>query len=451
MNHRLQHQRDEILELLASRDFFSLKHFLSEMEPADLADLLEDVPPARRVLLFRLLAKDLAIDVFEFMEGAEREELLKHVTDAEVAEIINEMSDDDRTELFDELPAKTVKKLLRHLSPEERKLANSLLNYPEDSAGRIMTPEYIDLKVSMTVEDAVQRIRRDARKKETIYTCFVVDAQRHLLGVVSLEDLILAEQHTQVESIMNADPVSVATTLDQEHLAKVMSRYDLQAVPVVDKENRLVGIVTFDDILDVVEEEATEDFQRMAGIQPTEESYLDTGLFSLARKRFMWLLICIVTEAMTSTVLKNYSLAMERVVALTFFIPLLIGTGGNAGTQSATLFIRSMTLGDIQSQDLGRVFLRETVTGLLLGGALALLGVGRALMLGTGMGVAITVALALVAVVLIGNLAGVALPIIAKAIKVDPAIMSGPFITTVVDVLGLIVYFEIARRVLVLG
>lgn len=451
MNHRLQHQRQEILILLKERDFVSLKRVLSEMEPPDLADLLEEFSPARRVLIFRLLPKDLAIDVFEFMEGAEREELLNHVTDAEVSEIINEMSDDDRTELFDELPAKTVKKLLRHLSPEERKLANSLLNYPEDSAGRIMTPEYIDLKVSMTVEDAVQRIRRDARKKETIYTCFIVDAQRHLLGVVSLEDLILAEQHTQVESIMDDDPVSVGTTLDQEHLAQVMSRYDLQAVPVVDKEHRLVGIVTFDDILDIVEEEATEDFQKMAGIQPTEDSYLDTGLFSLARKRFMWLVICIVTEAMTSTVLKKYSIAMESVVALTFFIPLLIGTGGNAGTQSATLFIRSMTLGDVQPRDMGRIFLRETITGLLLGGALAVLGMGRALVLGTGMGVAITVALALVAVVLIGNLAGVALPIIAKAIKVDPAIMSGPFITTVVDVLGLIVYFEIARHVLALG
>lgn len=451
MDNRLQMQCQEILELLARKDFFALKSLLSEMEPADLADLLEDVTPPRRVLLFRLLAKDQAIEVFEFMEGTEREELLNHVTDAEVAEIINEMSDDDRTELFDELPAKTVKKLLRHLNPDERKLANSLLNYPEDSAGRIMTPEYVDLKVGMTVEQAVQRIRQEARKKETIYTCFVVDAQRHLLGVVELEDLILAEQSTEVGSIMDDDPVSVTTLVDQEHLAQILSRYDLQALPVVDSENRLVGIVTFDDILDVVEEEATEDFQKMAGIQPTEDSYLETGVFSLAKKRFMWLVICIVTEAMTSTVLKNYSIAMESVVALTFFIPLLIGTGGNAGTQSATLFIRSMTLGDIHFRDIGRVFARETLTGVMLGVALSVLAVARALMLGTGMGVAITVALALVAVVLIGNLAGVLLPIIAKAIKVDPAIMSGPFITTVVDVLGLIVYFEIARAVLGVG
>ncbi len=451
MHHRLEDQRREILELLAAKDFFTLKAVLSEMEPADLADLLEDVFPPRRVLLFRLLAKDQAIEVFEFMEGMEREELLNHVTDAEVAEIINEMSDDDRTELFDELPAKTVKKLLRHLNPQERTLANKLLNYPDDSAGRIMTPEYIDLKVSMTVEEALKRIRQEARAKETIYTCFVVDAQRHLIGVVELEDLILAEQSTEVGALMNDDPISVTTLVDQEHLAQILSRYDLQAVPVVDREKRLVGIVTFDDILDVVEEEATEDFQRMAGIQPTEDSYLDTGIFSLARKRFMWLVICIVTEAMTSTVLKNYSIAMENVVALTFFIPLLIGTGGNAGTQSATLFIRSMTLGHVQLKDMGIIFGRETLTGILLGVALAVLGVGRALMLGTGMGVAITVALALVAVVLIGNLSGVVLPIIAKAIKVDPAIMSGPFITTVVDVLGLIVYFEIARAVLGIG
>jgi len=358
------------------------------------------------------------------------------------------MSDDDRTALFDELPAKTVKKLLRHLSPEERQIANSLLNYKPFSAGRIMTPEFIDLKASMTAQEAIQHIRKEARNKETIYTCFVTDNERHLLGVVELEDLILANPETPVSVLMEDDPVYVTTDTDQEECAQIMSKYDLHALPVVDREKRLVGIVTFDDVLDVVEEEATEDFEKMAGIQPVEDTYLNTGILALSRKRFLWLLICILTEALTSSVLKNYSIALERVVALSFFIPLLIGTGGNAGTQSATLVIRGMTLGEIEWKNVGYIFAREILTGLLLGGALSLLAVGRAYMLGTGTGVALTVALALIAVVLIGNLAGALLPFVARLLRIDPAVMSGPFITTIVDVLGLIVYFEIAKRVL---
>lgn len=439
----------DIQDLLAAKNYRKLKEILSSVEAADIADLLYEFEPPTRVLLFRLLPKDLAIYVFELMEGAEREELLAHSTDEEVALLIEEMSDDDRTALFDELPAKTVKKLLQKLSPSERKLANTLLNYPEDSAGRIMTPEYIDLKEEMTAEGTLERIRRNARSKETIYTCFVVDAFRHIKGVVELEDLILAEPNTQVKSLMD-EPIFVHTGTDQEEVAQLMSRYDMQAIPVVDSEERLVGIVTFDDVLDIVEEEATEDFERMAGIQPVEESYMDANMFTVARKRFMWLLICILTETITSTVLKNYSFAIQSVVALTFFIPLLIGTGGNAGTQAATLVIRGMTLGEIEWKDIGKIIFRETLTGLILGCALAVFGIARAYMLGTGPGVAITVALAIIAVVLLGNLAGAFLPVVARFFKLDPAIMSGPFITTIVDVFGLIVYFEIARIVLAL-
>ena len=450
VNQRLDKAYERLVELLSARDYGLLKAFLSSQEAVDVADFLSRSSPASRVLLFRLLPKDHAIDVFECMEGAEREELLTHFTDREVAEIILDMSDDDRTELFDELPAKTVKKLLLHLPPEERNLANSLLNYPEGSTGRVMTPEFIDLKAEATASEAIQSLRRQARSKETIYTCFVVDKARHLLGVISLEDLILGDPQARVESLMNDDPICVVTTTDREAAAQILSRYDLYALPVVDRERRLVGIVTVDDVLDIVEEEATEDFHRMAGIEPAEEGYMETGLFTLARKRFTWLLVCIVTQILTSTILEGYSQALESAIALAFFIPLIIDTGGNAGTQSATLFIRSLTLGDIKSKDLPRVFLRETITGLLLGGAMGLLAMGRILFLGTGWSVAMTVAVALVAVVLLGNLAGILLPLAARALKVDPAIMSGPFITTVVDVVGLVVYFEVARRFLAL-
>jgi magnesium transporter len=281
----------------------------------------------------------------------------------------------------------------------------------------------------MTAEDAISTIRQNARSKETIYTCFVVDTRRHIRGVVELEDLIMAEGHTSVSSLMD-DPMYVYTNADQEEVAQMLSRYDLHAVPVVDSEERLVGIITFDDILDILEEEATEDFERMAGIQPVEDTYMNSNIFTLARKRFMWLVICIVTEA------------------LTFFIPLLIGTGGNAGTQASTLVIRGMTLGEIEWKDLWKVTMREILTGLMLGIALALLALGRAYMLGTGTGVALTVAFAVIAVVLLGNMAGTFLPLVARFLKMDPAIMSGPFITTIVDVFGLIVYFEIAKVVL---
>lgn len=447
MFYNFEDQLHELEILLKEKQYRKLKDILTPLEPADIAEILYEFPPVTRVLLFRLLPKDLAIDVFEMMEGAEREELLHHSTDEEIKEIIEEMSDDDRTALFDELPAKTVKKLLLQLSPDERKVANTLLNYPDDSAGRIMTPEYVDLKENMTAEEAVERIRKNARSKETIYTCFVLDSKRHIKGVVELEDLIMAEAHTLLSSLMD-EPIFVHTLTDQEEVAQIMSKYDMQAIPVVDREERLVGIVTFDDVLDIVEEEATEDFERMAGIQPVEESYMDANMFTVARKRFMWLVICILTEALTSTVLKNYSFALQSVVALTFFIPLLIGTGGNAGTQAATLVIRGMTLGEIEWSDIWKVIIRETITGIMLGSALALLGMGRAYMLGTGSGMAITVGLAIIAVVLLGNLAGAFLPVIARMLKIDPAIMSGPFITTIVDVFGLIVYFEIAKAVL---
>lgn len=442
---------DSVEKLFERKQFKSLKELLGTMEPADIAEILSEKPSTERVFLFRLLPKDLAIEVFEFLEGAEREELLASFTDTEVAAVIEEMSDDDRTALFDELPAKTVKKLLAHLSPEERKLANALLNYPADSAGRIMTPEFIDLKETMTATQALNRIRATAAKKETIYTTFVVNPERKLKGTVLLEDLILASPEMPVTSVMDDHPVFVSTATDQEEAAKTMSKYDLQTIPVVDKEDRLVGILTFDDILDIVQEEATEDFERMAGISPVDESYLDAGILTLTRKRLTWLLVCIVTQLFSSFILKKYAFALESVVALAFFIPLLTGTGGNTGTQAATLVIRGITMGEIGKEDVYKVISKEMVSGLLLGGALAALASFRAWAMGTGFGVATTVAVSVAGVVMLGNLVGAFLPFVAKRFKADPAVMSGPFITTVVDILGLLIYFEVARRVLHLG
>lgn len=439
---------DEVEACIGQKQFRKAKELLSDMEPVDIAEGLEGLPSAQLVLYFRLLPKNLAVEVFEMLGFDEQERFLAHATGDEVTEIIEEMSDDDRTELFDELPATAVKRLLLKLSPEERRLANTLLGYPEDSAGRIMTPEYIALKAHMTVSEALKRIREKASSKETIYTSFVVDEGRHLLGAVELEDLILADPQSDVNDVMNGDPVSVPTSADQEQAAQIISRYDMHTLPVVDSERRLVGIITFDDVLDVVEEEATEDIERMAGIEPVEEEYLDANLLTVARKRFVWLVICILTEALTSTVLKHYAPLTQRVVSLMFFVPLLIGTGGNAGTQAATLMIRGMTVGDIQWKNLGRIVAREAAAGALLGSALGLMGLARAWMIGVGPSVSVTVGLGVLLVVLLGNLAGTLLPLLARAAHIDPAIMSGPFITTIVDIAGLIVYFETAQSVL---
>lgn len=435
-------------KLFERKQFKSLKELMAVMEAADVAEILAEKTPTERVFLFRLLHKDQAIEVFEFMEGAEREELLSSFTDSEAASIIEEMSDDDRTALFDELPAKTVKKLLSHLSPKERGLANTLLNYPPDSAGHIMTTEFIDLKERMTASQAIDRIRATAGKKETIYTSFVVAPDRRLRGTVQLEDLILAAPDVPITDIMDTNPVFVSTSDDREETARTMSRYDLQALPVVDSEERLVGIVTFDDILDVIQDEATEDFERMAGIQPVDENYLEAGVLTLSRKRLTWLLVCIVTQLFSTTILEHYTFALESVVALAFFIPLLIDTGGNTGTQASTLVIRGLTVGEIEEADLGHVLLKESLSGLLLGTVLALLASLRAWTMGTGPGVALTVAISVVGVVMLGNLVGAFLPFAAKKMKADPAVMSGPLITTVVDVLGLLLYLEVARRLL---
>lgn len=446
-----EHIVDDVNELYGEKRFRELKELLSGMEPADIAEILSDKAAGERALLFRILPKDMAIEVFEFLEGQEREELLHSFTDTETAAIIEEMSDDDRTALFEELPAKTVKKLLAHLSPEERRLANTLMNYPEESAGRVMTTEFIDLKESMTAEEALVRIRRTAAKKETIYTTFVVSPDRKLKGTLHLEDLILASPETPVQELMDDQPVFVETSTDQEDAAQTMSKYDLQSLPVVDLEKRLVGILTFDDILDIVEEEATEDFERMAGIQPLQDDYLDTSITSAVRKRLPWLLVCIVTQFFSSSILEHFTFALESVVALAFFIPMLIDTGGNTGTQASTLVIRGLTVGTIQMKNIARVLGREAVAGFMLGIVLAAFGALRAWFMGTGAGVAIVVAISVTAVVVTGSVIGALLPFIAEKLKIDPAVVSGPFITTVVDVAGLLIYFEVARRILALG
>lgn len=438
----------EIKELIERKELKSLREFLRKCHPADTVDILRELEPADRVMAFRLLGKDTTADVFSMLEIEEQEELLKHFTESRVKEILSDMTPDDRTELLEELPASVVKKLLKLLPAQEREIAHVLLNYEPSSAGRIMTPEYVDLKGHMTVSEALEHIRRTGPDKETIYTCYVIDKTRRLIGVTSLKDIILAKPEQKVEEIMKEMVYFVKTTDDQEVVANLFQKYDLLSLPVVDSENRLVGIITVDDVLDIVQEEATEDFLKMGAVQTTEEDYLRTGFFSLAGKRIVWLVVLLILNFFTASILKGYAALMSSVIALAFFIPMLTGVGGNTGSQAATLVIRSLATGNLSLRHWWRVLRREILMGLALGSILSLVAGGRAFIAVHDVGISVVVGVSILAVIITGNLAGALLPLFFRLIKLDPAVVSAPLITSAVDIAGLFIYFEITRRFL---
>jgi len=438
---------EQITELLREKRLFELKDFLSKLLPFDITELIEPLEIGEKVILFRLLNKETAAEVFSLLEHDDQEELLTHFSTDKVKEIVEEMDPDDRAELFEELPEKMVKRLMWFLSPEERSLVNRLLGYPEDSAGRLMTPEFIELKKYRTAEEAIQKIRRIGLDKETIYNCYVVDEKGVLIGIVSLKDLLLASLQTLISDIMTTNFVSVITTDDQEEVAKVLADYDLNAIPVVDKDKKLVGIITVDDIVDVIHEEATEDVYKMAGIEAPDEPYFSTRFFVLGRKRALWLVILLVTSYLSSVVLKHFSPILEIVIPLAFFIPMLTGTCGNTGMQSATLIIRGLATGEIKMKDFLRLFTREIFMGGFLGIILGLFAFVRARFIDVNPFVGIAVGTAVFISVNSANIIGTILPLILKKLKIDPAISAGPFISTIIDVTSLIIYFKIAQLI----
>lgn len=440
-----QKRNETIRKLIADRSFFELKNQLKEMLPFDIHEVIHLLETSDQVILFRLLDKDTAAEVFSLIEHEDQEKLLKYFGMDKMKEIIEEMDPDDRTELFDELPDEMVKRLIKLLSPEERDIANRLLNYPEDSAGRLMTPEFIELQKDLTTEKAIQTIRKIGLDKETIYYSYVVDERRILIGIISLKDMLLAEPATKIEEIMTTSFVYVNTIDDQEDVAKVLSQYDLVALPVTDKDQKLVGIITVDDVVDVIKEEAEEDFHKMAGIEAPDEPYLNTKFFTLGRKRALWLVILLVTSYLSSVVLKHYSNILQIVIPLAFFIPMLTGTCGNTGMQSATLVIRGLATGEIKLKDFTKVFFREIFMGGFLGIILGIFSFIRALFIDVNPFIGIAVGIAVFSSVIVANLIGTILPIILKKFKIDPAISAGPFISTIIDVMSLIIYFEIAQ------
>ena len=439
---------NQLAILLEQSNLQGAKALLVPVQPVDIAEAIEGLPESMQVIAFRLLLKEDALAVYENLDSTVQQSLVEQFKQQEVRDIVDQMSPDDRARLFDELPAKVVRRLLEQLSTEERQNTALLLGYEEDTAGRIMTPEYISLKQTLTVGQTLEKIRTLATASEIVYYLYVTDGFRRLVGIVSLRDLVLSSPDISLEEIMTKDIVSVNTIDDQEEVARVIQRYDLLAVPVVDNEQRLVGVVTVDDVIDILEEEATEDIYALGGVQADGDNYFQTNLLTVARKRVMWLLILLLTNTVTGTIIKSQVGLLEQMAILTAFIPLLTGTGGNVGAQSSTVVIRGLNTDDIKDLGAGQVILRELMAGALLGLALGLLATVWAYGLQGNWLVSICVGISLVAIAILASVAGSALPFVFRSFGLDPALMSAPFITTAVDVVGVLIYFSIARLIL---
>ncbi|MBE9053383.1 magnesium transporter [Nostocales cyanobacterium LEGE 11386] len=440
--------REQLQVLLEQKNFQGAKALLVPVQVADIAEAIEGLPEATQAIAFRLLSKEEAIEVFEYLDPSVQQTLLEDFKRQDVQEIVDHMSPDDRARLFDELPAKVVRRLLPQLSPEERAATALLLGYAPNTAGRIMTPEYLSLKENLTVTQALEQIRSLANLRETIYYIYVTDDARRLTGILSLRDLIVAQPEQTIGSIMTRDVVFVNTNTDQEEVARTIQHYDFVAIPVVDTEQRLVGIVTVDDVLDILEQETTEDIYTLGGLEAGAENYFQTNLFTVARRRVVWLLILLVTNSATAAVITNQEDILEKVVALTAFIPLLIDTGGNVGAQSSTVVIRGLNTEDVRPKEALGVVRREAIAGILLGTMLGIVVVVWAFFLQGSWLVAIAVGISLFSICVLASVSGSALPFLFRALGLDPALMSAPFITTAVDVLGVLIYLNVARWIL---
>jgi len=436
---------EELMELLDTRHMKELKERLDSMNEVDVAEFLEQIPEKRLAVVFRILSKEKGAEAFSHLDIDSQEHIINSITDAEVGHIIEELYVDDAVDLLEELPANVVKRVMRSAKPETRKVINEFLQYPENSAGNIMTAEFIDLKKNMTVRDCFDRIRRIGADREDFYTCFVTSYDRKLEGTVTVRDLLLNDYSTCIADLMDTSCKSVVTTDDQEQVADLFARYDLLSAPVVDQEGRLVGLITVDDILDVIERETTEDIEKMAAIVPTEKPYMKNTTFELWKARIPWLLLLMISATFTGLIISSYESALAKVVVLTAYIPMLMDTGGNSGSQSSTTVIRAISLGEVQFSDYFKVLWKETRVAVLCALTLAVTNFAKLMLLDkVGVLVSLVVCLTMVATVLCAKIVGCSLPIVSKKLGFDPAVMSSPFITTVVDAISLIIYFRFA-------
>ena len=443
--------RERIEELIRQNRYTDLKELLVTMNIADIAELIEELPEAELVKVFRLLPKAIAADVFSYLPTDVEQMIITSLTEKEAVSIIDDLAADDATDLCDEMPASVVKKLLAKAEPETRRDINHLLKYPDDSAGSIMTVEFVDLKENLTVGEAVQRIKKIGIDKETINVCYVLDESRRLIGTVAIRFLLLKDENELIGDIMHKNVVMVNTLTDQEEVAQIIQKYDFTTVPVVDNEQRLVGIITVDDIVDILEQEATEDIEKMAAIMPTEEPYMKTSVFVQWKKRIPWLLVLMISASFTQAVINTYQ---DAIIAagysvMTSFIPMLMDTGGNSGSQASVSVIRAITLNEIQFKDMFKVVWKESRVVLLCGLTLAVCNFFKLIIIdGAQVSVSLTVCLTLIVTVFVAKVVGAVLPIVAKKLGFDPTVMASPLITTVVDVLSLMIFFNIANIVL---
>lgn len=446
----MDEEKLENIELLISgKKFVEARSLLTEMNEADLADVLEKSQDANSLLIFRMLPKSTAAEVFSRLSTERQTAFIDAVTDTELAPLLDELFLDDMVDLVEEMPANVVKRILKNTGDNERMLINQFLKYPKNSAGSLMTIEYVSLKNDITVKDALKHIKETGLQKETIYTCYVTNDNRLLEGIISLKDLVLSDSREKIGNIHNKEFICVNTHDDQETVASVFKKYGFLALPVVDNENRLIGIITVDDIIDVMEQEATEDFQIMAAMQPNEENYLETNIFKLAKHRIGWLLLLMISETFTSNIIDQYTALLAKMTVLTSFIPMLMDTGGNSGSQSSTLIIRGLATGEIKPSDWIKIIWKEIRIAGMVGSVLGLIIVLKSIFISKkDVLVSMTVGSTLFVTVIIAKLTGGLLPVIAKKFKLDPAIMAGPLITTIVDAVSLIVYFSIAGLLL---
>ncbi len=441
------------LDLIGNKQFAALKSDLQEMNPADLAFLIseldtdEDFSEKQLIMLYRILPKELAAESFTYMDTDTQMKLINIFSDKELRYVIDELYIDDTVDIIEEMPANVVSRILRNTDAETRKQINELLKYPKDSAGSVMTTEFVYFNKDITVKEAFERIRKIGLVKETVYTCYVTEA-RQLLGVVTVLEMLVADEDERIEDIMETNVISVNTHDDQEHVARTMSKYDFAAMPVVDNENRIVGIVTFDDAMDVMQEENTEDFAKMAAVMPAEDSYFKTSVFQHAKSRIPWLLVLMLSAALTGMISTQFEAQIAMIPMLVSFMPMVMGTGGNCGSQSSTLIIRGMAIEEIRLRDFFKVIFKEFRVALLCSVVLAIVNGARIWITYSDPELAIVIALSIIGTVILAKLVGAMLPMAAKAVKLDPAIMATPLITTVVDSCSLLIYFTIATNIL---
>lgn len=440
---------ENVLFFLKNNQLAKLKESLMEENPVDIAELLEDLTKEQSLKIFRILPKDTSAEVFSYLSSEKQQEIVENITDEEIHHIINEMFIDDTVDFIEEMPANIVDKILQNTSPDTRKLINQFLKYPENSAGSVMTVEYVSLKSDMNIGQALNHIKKVGIDNETIDICYIIDNQRKLVGFISLKSLIFLDDIVPLVDAMETNVISAITTDDQEFIASQFRKYDLTSMPVVDNEGRLVGIITIDDVVDVIDQENTEDFQKMAAMNPSDEEYLKESVFSLAKHRIVWLLVLMISATATGTIIRRYEEVLQSVVILAAFIPMLMDTGGNAGSQSSTLIIRGIALGEIQIKDVGKILWKEFRVSLIVGITLAIVNFLRIYFIDkAGLTISLVVCASLLFTVVIAKVVGGVLPLMAKAFKLDPAIMASPLITTIVDACALVVYFGLSTHFL---